>query len=185
MYSIVVLDSTIVRSIRSADLAAIAEIYAYYVESTTVTFELEAPDAPEWARRRASIEAAGLPFLVTEIDGELAGYAYCTPWKSRPAYRRTVEDSIYLAPWAVGRGLGGLLLDELLARCTALAVREVIAVIADTGVTGASPALHRRHGFTDVGRLTDVGYKHNRWLDTLLLQRSLRQPPTPAAVGRP
>jgi phosphinothricin acetyltransferase len=151
----------------------IAEIYAHYVDTSTVTFELTAPDEVEWARRFAEIADAGLPFLVAELDGKLAGYAYCAPWKTRPAYRQTVEDSIYLAPWAAGRGLGGLLLDELLTRSTAADIREVIAVIADTGTNGASTALHRRRGFAEIGRLTNVGFKHERWLDTLLLQRSL------------
>jgi phosphinothricin acetyltransferase len=168
-------DFSIVKPACLADLAAITEIYAHYVENTTVTFELDAPDEAGWVRRLAVIEEVGLPFLVAESSGELAGYAYCAPWKSRPAYRRTVEDSIYLAPWAAGRGLGGVLLDELLSRCTAAGVREVIAVIADTGDNAASPALHRRRGFTEVGRLTDVGFKHNRWLDTVLFQRSLRE----------
>ena len=149
----------------------IAEIYARYVETSIATFELEVPDEAEWARRFDAIVGAGLPFLVAEFDGKVAGYAYCSPWKTRPAYRQTVEDSIYLAPWAIGKGLGGLLLDALLERCRALGIREVIAVIADT--QGASPALHRRRGFVDAGRLVDVGFKHGRWLDTLLMQRSL------------
>jgi phosphinothricin acetyltransferase len=120
-----------VKLARPNDLASIAEIYAHYVDTSTVTFELTAPDQAEWARRFAGIVDAGLPFLVAELDGKPAGYAYCAPWKTRPAYRQTVEDSIYLAPWAAGRGLGGLLLDELLTRSAAADIREVIAVIAD------------------------------------------------------
>ena len=155
-----------------ADLDPIAGIYAHYVASSTATFELTPPDRAEWDRRYATIVATGLPFLVTEVDGEIAGYAYCSPWKTRPAYRLSVEDSIYLAPWATGRGLGGALLDDLLAACTATGLREVIAVITDNP-DPASLALHRRRGFRDAGRLTAVGYKHGTWLDTLLLQRSL------------
>ena len=155
-------------------LAEISEIYAHYVETSIATFELEVPDEAEWARRFAAIADAGLPFLVAERDGKVAGYAYCSPWKTRPAYRRTVEDSIYLAPWAVGQGMGGLLLDVLLDRCRALGIREVLAVIADTD--GASPALHRGRGFVDAGRLVNVGFKHGRWLDTLLMQRTLVEP---------
>ncbi|WP_414637484.1 GNAT family N-acetyltransferase [Amycolatopsis sp.] len=166
-------DSPIVKPGRREHLAAIAEIYAYYVENSQVTFELESPDEAEWARRFAAITDAGLPFLVAESSGKVAGYAYCTPWKARPAYRQTVENSIYLAPGATGQGLGGLLLDALLEACAAAEIREVIAVIADTGTNGASPALHRRRGFVDAGRLARVGFKHGRWLDTMLLQRTL------------
>lgn len=154
-------------------LGAIAGIYAHYVEQTVSTFELESPDQREWERRFAAITAAGLPFLVAELDGKIAGYAYCGQWKPRPAYRHTVEDSIYLAPWATGRGLGGSLLGELLAAAAKSGVREVVAVIADPCPENASPHLHRRHGFAEVGTLTGVGFKHGRRLDTLLMQRSL------------
>jgi L-amino acid N-acyltransferase YncA len=120
---------------------------------------------------RAIVEA-GLPFLVTERDGTLAGYAYCAPWKTRPAYRATVEDSVYVAPWAIGRRCGTDLVAALLDDCRGAGIREVIAVIADTG-DPASAELHRRFGFVDAGRLTRVGYKHERWIDTLLLQCTL------------
>jgi L-amino acid N-acyltransferase YncA len=154
------------------DLDAIAEIYAHYVAASVATFELDPPDATEWRRRFAVIADAGLPFLVAERGGAIAGYAYCAPWKTRPAYRATVEDSVYVAPSAVGQGCGTELLRELLDACGAAAIREVIAVIADTG-DPASVKLHRRFGFVDAGRLTSVGYKHDRFVDTLLLQRSL------------
>jgi L-amino acid N-acyltransferase YncA len=104
--------------------------------------------------------------------GGVVGYAYCSPWKPRPAYRQTVEDSIYVAPWAGRRGAGGLLLAALLDGCAAAGVREVIAVIADSG-DPASVQLHSRHGFQPAGRLTRVGFKHGSWLDTVLMQRSL------------
>ncbi len=136
-----------------ADLPAIAEIYRHYVATSVATFELDPPDADEWARRFASITDAGLPFLVTERDGHVAGYAYCAAWKTRPAYRATVEDSIYVAPSAVGKGCGTELLRDLLDACGGAGIREVIAVIADTG-DPASVELHRRFGFADVGRLT-------------------------------
>ncbi|PRX47455.1 phosphinothricin acetyltransferase [Prauserella shujinwangii] len=155
------------------DLHAVAAIYAHHVEHSVATFDLEAPDVAEWDRRFAAIHAAGLPFLVAEQDGAVAGYAYCVPWKSRPAYRWTVENSIYLAPWAVGHGIGDVLLDGLIAGVAEVGVREVIAVVADSG-DPASRALHERRGFTEAGRLRRVGYKHGRWLDTVLLQRSLR-----------
>ena len=154
------------------DLDAIGTIYAHHVQTGVATFELTAPDAAEWQRRLHAITGDGLPFLTATLDGRIAGYAYCAPWKARPAYRHTVEDSIYVAPDAVGCGVGGRLLDALLADCTRAGVREVIAVIVDAdGV--ASLALHRNRGFVDAGRLTAVGFKHGRWLDTVLLQRSL------------
>jgi phosphinothricin acetyltransferase len=154
------------------DLNAIAEIYAHYVRTSVATFELDPPDLDEWGRRFESITGAGLPFLVTERVGSVAGYAYCAPWKTRPAYRATVENSVYVAPWAVGQGCGSELMRDLLEACTARGIREVIAVIADTG-DPASVELHRRFGFTDAGRLTKVGDKHDRFVDTVLLQRSL------------
>ncbi|MHA3022216.1 N-acetyltransferase family protein [Mycobacterium sp. BMJ-28] len=168
-----------VRAASTADLPEIAEIYAHYVTTSVATFELEAPDVAEWRTRFAAIVAAGLPFLVTERNGAVAGYAYCAPWKTRPAYRATAEDSIYVAPWAVGSGCGAELLPALLNLSRAAGVREVIAVIADVGGepapdTGdsASMRLHRRFGFRDAGRLTRVGHKHDRWMDTVLLQWS-------------
>ncbi len=105
----------------------------------------------------------------------MAGYGYCAPWKTRPAYRHTAEDSVYLAPSALGLGIGGRLLDTLLSNCASAGVRQVIAVIVDIEGAAASLALHRNRGFLDAGRLTAVGYKHSRWLDTLLLQRSIAE----------
>ncbi|WP_116103376.1 GNAT family N-acetyltransferase [Amycolatopsis thermalba] len=173
MYPIVVVDSPIVKPATGADLPAIAAIYEGYVRASTATFELEPPDLAEWTRRFTAIADAGLPFLVAEVDGRVAGYAYCSPWKTRPAYRRTAENSIYLAPWSTGRGVGGVLLDALLSRCRESGIREVIAVVADPERNPASPVRHGRRGFVDVGVLRRVGYKHERWLDTLLLQKSL------------
>jgi phosphinothricin acetyltransferase len=161
-----------VRPALPSDLAALADIYAHYVTGSVATFELDPPDAQEWLRRLGAITEAGLPFLVTERDGAVAGYAYCAPWKSRPAYRATVEDSVYVAPWAVGRGCGTELMAALLQACREVGVREVIAVIADSG-DPASVQLHHRFGFIDAGRLTRVGHKHDRFIDTVLMQRSL------------
>jgi L-amino acid N-acyltransferase YncA len=161
-----------IRPASPEDLDGIGEIYAHHVRTGVATFELVAPDRSEWLRRFEAVRADGLPFLTAVLDGAVAGYAYCAPWKSRPAYRQTVEDSVYLAPHAVGRGIGGQLLDSLLAECKRTGIREVIAVIADAEAA-ASLALHRKRGFIDAGRLTAVGFKHGRWLDTLLLQRSL------------
>ncbi|SEH77823.1 phosphinothricin acetyltransferase [Mycolicibacterium rutilum] len=160
------------RPARPQDLPAIGRIYAHYVENTVATFELTPPGPAEWSRRLEAIAAAGLPFITATVDGEVAGYAYCGPWKSRPAYRRTVEDSVYVAPDAHGRGIGGRLVDELLTRCARAGARQVIAVIVDAD-GAASVALHRNRGFVEAGRLHAVGFKHDRWLDTVLLQRSL------------
>jgi phosphinothricin acetyltransferase len=164
-----------IRSAGQADLAEIAAIYAPYVTATVVTFETEVPSAEAWNDRFRTVTEAGLPFLVAELDGAVVGYAYCGPWKTRPAYRYTAEDSIYLAPRARGRGLGGRLLDRLITTAGAAGLRELLAVIADTG-DPASAALHRSRGFVDAGRLTGVGHKHDRWLDTMILQRSLTVP---------
>jgi L-amino acid N-acyltransferase YncA len=161
-----------IRPTSPGDLDAVAEIYAHHVRTGVATFELTPPDRAEWLHRLRTVTARGLPFLTATLDGEIAGYAYCSPWKTRPAYQHTVEDSVYVAPDAFGRGVGGRLLDALLEDCTRSGIREVIAVIVDAD-GAASLALHRNRGFVDAGRLTAVGFKHGRWLDTLLLQRSL------------
>jgi L-amino acid N-acyltransferase YncA len=108
------------------------------------------------------------------VDGHVVGYAYASPWRPKPAYRHTVEDSVYVAPGWSGRGVGSALLGSLLDACARAGVRQVVAVIADTG-SDASAALHRRFGFARVGRLTAVGHKHGRWVDTVLMQRSLHR----------
>jgi L-amino acid N-acyltransferase YncA len=162
----------VIRPTSPGDLDAIDEIYAHYVRTGVATFELTPPDRSEWLQRLQAVATHGLPFLTAILDGEVAGYAYCTPWKTRPAYRHTVEDSVYVAPHALGRGVGGRLLGALLEDCARSGIREVIAVIVDAD-GAASLALHRNRGFVDAGRLSAVGYKHGRWLDTLLLQRSL------------
>ncbi|MFF3006514.1 GNAT family N-acetyltransferase [Kitasatospora sp. NPDC057940] len=163
---------SVIRPAVPADLDAVAEIFAHYVRHTVVTFEEAPPPAAAWHQRFEDLAGQGLPFLVAELSGEVVGYAYAAPWRPKPAYRHTVENSIYLAPDRTGRGLGGALLDALLAACAQTQVRQVIAVIADAG-TDASVALHRRFGFTDVGRLAAIGYKHGRWVDTVLMQRSV------------
>lgn len=166
-----------VRPATPDDLDAIGAIYAHHVETGVATFELTAPDRAEWDRRLATARERELPFVVATFESAVVGYAYCSPWKTRPAYHHTVEDSIYLAPDATGRGVGGMLMAALLDGCAAAGIREVIAVIADTEDAAASIALHRKHGFTDAGRLRSVGCKHGRLLDTVLLQCSLRETP--------
>ncbi|MDJ1138093.1 GNAT family N-acetyltransferase [Streptomyces iconiensis] len=166
----------LVRPVVPDDLKAVAEIYAYYVAETVITFD-EAPlSVEDWQRRLEGLEERGLPFVVAESTGrdagEIAGYAYASPWRPKPAYRYAVEDTLYLAPEHTGRGLGGALLGELTRRSALAGARRMLAVIADTG-TGASTALHLRHGFTEAGRLAAVGHKHGRWVDTVLMQRAL------------
>jgi phosphinothricin acetyltransferase len=154
------------------DLPGVQRIYAHYVATSVATFEESAPDVAWWAGRLQDLTQAGLPFLVAREGGNVVGYAYASPFRPRPAYRHTVEDSVYIDPGCTGRGVGRALLAALLAGCAGAGARQVIAVIADTG-DEASAALHRALGFTDAGRLAGVGRKHGRWVDTLLMQRDL------------
>ena len=162
----------IIRTAETADAAGIAAIYAHYVATSAATFEESAPGSEEIAKRIASIKSAPLPFLVAETQGRVAGYAYLSPYIGRSAYRYAVENSVYVASEARGQGIGRALLERLLAEGAHLGVREVIAIIAVTD-DPASVALHRGCGFREAGRLEAVGFKHGRWLDTVLMQRSL------------
>jgi L-amino acid N-acyltransferase YncA len=162
----------VIRACAPEDLPTVQRIYAHYVLTSTATFEEEPPQVDYWRARLDEIRGLGLPFLVALVDGEVVAYAFCSRWRPRPAYRFAGEDSIYVAPEAVGRGIGGALLPELLRQCVAAGIREVVAVIA-TGGDDASLRLHRRLGFREVGRLERVGFKFGRWLDTIILQRSL------------
>jgi L-amino acid N-acyltransferase YncA len=161
-----------VREAGDADLPAIQATYAPYVQNGTASFEEAPPDVAEMARRRAAVVARGLPYLVAEVDGAVLGYAYAGPYHTRSAYRFTLEDSIYVAPHAVGRGIGRTLLAELLDRCTALGYRRMLAIIGDSG-NAASIGLHAAAGFRHVGTLPSVGLKFGRWLDVVLMQRPL------------
>ena len=165
-----------IRAAGANDLGVIAGIFAHYVTASVTTFEETPPTVREWENKLSGTSQLGLPFLVVEAGEGVAGYAYAVPWRPKPAYRYTVEDSVYLAPGWTGRGLGRLLLAALLAHCARAGARQMIAVIADSGA-GASVALHRACGFTDAGRLAGVGFKHGRWIDTLLLQRGLAAGP--------
>ena len=162
----------VVRAAVPADLEQVAAIYAHYVTTSVATFEEVPPTVEDWRRRLDDLAHRNLPFLVTEADAAVCGYAYAGPWRPKPAYRYTVEDTVYLSPAHTGRGLGGALLGPLLAACADAGARQVIAVIADTG-SDASVALHRRFGFEQAGRLRAVGHKHGRWIDTILMQREL------------
>jgi L-amino acid N-acyltransferase YncA len=161
-----------VRRLAAADLGQVGAIFAWYAASSAVTFEDGPRSEEEWLDLAASLSSLGLPFLVAETDREVTGYAYAGPWRHKPAYRHTVEDSIFVAPGRTGHGIGRLLLTALIAASAAAGARQMIAVIADTG-DEASARLHAACGFEPVGVLTAVGYKHGRWIDTLLMQRSL------------
>jgi phosphinothricin acetyltransferase len=161
-----------VRPVTAADLDAVAGIFAWYVRHTVTTFEEIPRAAREWDELLVLLNGLGLPFLVAEADGEIAGYAYASRWRHKPAYRHTVEDSVFVARDLTGRGIGRLLLGGLLTSCSAGGARQVIAVISDSE-DPASTALHKAFGFTEAGRLRQVGYKHGRWIDTVLMQRSL------------
>lgn len=160
------------RDSTDADAPAILGIYAHYVRHTTASFETEPPDAGEIARRRAEILAVGLPWLVAEADGVVTGYAYASRYRPRMAYRFTVEDSIYIHPQYAGRGIGSELLGRLIAACEAWGSRQMIAVIGGSDNT-ASIRLHSRFGFRHAGTLNAVGYKFDRWVDSVLMQRAL------------
>lgn len=163
----------IIRAATLADIAAITEIYRPEVLSGTATFEMVPPDEAEMARRHAAIVAAGFPYIVASNGDAILGYAYAQAFRARPAYRYTVEDSIYIAPEARGRGVGKALLARLVEDCTALGLRQMIAVIGDSPRQQSSIGLHQSQGFEVVGRLPSVGYKHGRWLDSVQMQRSL------------
>jgi L-amino acid N-acyltransferase YncA len=164
--------SLLIRPSEPADLAAITRIYAHAVDHGTGTFELEAPDEAAMAQRRDAVLANGLPWLVAERDGVVLGYAYANHFRPRRAYRFCVEDSIYLDESARGQGLGRLLLAELMARCEARGARQMLAVIGDSANAG-SIGVHRACGFDPVGVLKSAGWKFGRWLDVVMMQRSL------------
>ena len=156
------------------DLPAITAIYAWNVLNGTGTFELDAPDETEMARRREDVLSKGLPWLVAQRDGVVLGYAYANHFRPRKAYRFCLEDSIYLATEAKGHGLGRLLLAELMARCAAAGARQMLAVIGDSA-NGGSIAVHRTLGFEHVGVMKASGWKFDRWLDVVIMQKALGQ----------
>ncbi|HET9977140.1 MAG TPA: GNAT family N-acetyltransferase [Burkholderiaceae bacterium] len=162
----------VIRPSHDADLAAITRIYGQAVEHGTGTFELEVPDVAEMTRRRADVLAKGLPWLVAERDREVLGYAYVNHFRPRRAYRFCLEDSIYLDPAARGHGVGRVLLAELLAQCEARGARQMLAVIGDSANAG-SIGVHRACGFEDAGLFKAAGWKFDRWLDVVLMQRAL------------
>jgi L-amino acid N-acyltransferase YncA len=166
------MSSVTIRAAATGDIADIARIYADAVRSGTATFEVEPPDETEMARRLRTLVAGDYPYLVAERSGAIAGYAYAGPYHLRPAYRWTVEDSVYLDPQFHGQGIGRLLMRELLADAEARGFRQMIALVGDSA-NAASIALHAAAGFQRVGTLQSVGFKHGRWLDVVVMQRPL------------
>lgn len=162
----------ILRPSTTADLPAITRIYSWAVAEGTGTFELDRPDEAEMARRREDVLAKGLPWLVAEREGRTLGYAYANHFRPRRAYRFCLEDSIYVDPAAQGQGIGRVLLAELLAQCEARGARQMLAVIGDSANAG-SIGVHRACGFEPAGLFKAAGWKFERWLDVVLMQRSL------------
>mgnify|MGYP000095936012 CR=1 FL=1 len=162
----------LIRPSTDADIGAITRIYAHHVLHGTGTFETTPPSEADMLGRRADVLSKGLPWLVLEEAGEVQGFAYGNWFKPRPAYRFSVEDSIYLSPTVAGKGLGRALLAELLARLQAGGVRKVMAVIGDSANAG-SVGVHKALGFSQVGIVTSCGWKFDRWLDIVLMEKSL------------
>ena len=174
------MSSVSIRPATLADVPAITRIYAQSVSTGTASFELEPPDEAEMARRMQALFDSGYPYIVAEIGGAIAGYAYAGSYRPRPAYRFSVEDSIYVDPKAQRRGAGRLLLERLIEECERRGFRQMVAVIGDSAQT-PSIELHRALGFRMVGTVENVGYKFGRWLDSVNMQRALG----PGATTRP
>ena len=163
---------TLIRPSGPNDVAAMAEIYRAHVLRGSGTFEIDPPTVDEFARRRTDVVSRGWPWLVAQLRGQVKGFAYAAPFRPRPAYRYCLEDSIYVAEDCVGRGLGRLLLAELLALCESRGARQMLAVIGDSG-NQASIALHASLGFEPAGAIHAAGWKFDRWLDVVLMQKAL------------
>ena len=161
-----------IRPAAAVDLPSITEIYEHAVRFGTATFELTAPDLAEMTRRFDALTAGGFPYFVAVLDGRVVGYAYAGAYRPRPAYRFTVENSIYLHPGIQGRGIGRKLLQRLIAECEARGFRQMIAVIGDSA-NAASIGVHSGCGFLMIGTHPDVGFKFGRWLDTVMMQLAL------------
>jgi phosphinothricin acetyltransferase len=176
-------DMTEIRRAEAPDLDRITDIYADAVRHGTASYELEPPGRTEMETRFAALSGNGFPYIVAEQDGDILGYAYAGPFRPRPAYRFIVEDSIYVAPEAKGRGIGKVLLEALIEEVGRLGFRQIIAVIGDGTPESASVRLHEKLGFRHSGRLEGSGYKHGRWLDTTFMQLTLNDgatvPPDP------
>jgi len=171
----------VVRNATAEDVPAIAAIYGHHVATGTASFELSPPTVDEMQDRFDACAGGDYPYLAAERAGRIVGYAYAGPYRSRPAYRHTVENSVYVDANEVGGGIGSALLARLVAQCEARGFRQMIAIIGGAD-NAASIGLHAKHGFIETGRLLAVGHKHDRWLDTVLMQRALGRgadaPPT-------
>ena len=161
----------IIRPYSPADIAAVTRIYGHYVRETVITFETDEPDEAEMANRFATIASKGHPLLIGEVDGEVIGYAYASTYRPREAYRFTCEDSIYLAPSAVGHGIGGKMLGRLIEDSSKAGLKQMLAVI--TAERANSIRLHEKHGFRMIGTYEALGFKFDRWLDIVHMQRAL------------
>jgi L-amino acid N-acyltransferase YncA len=166
------LASVTIRACAEADVAAVTEIYGYHVLHGAASFELEPPDAAEMARRRRAVVDGGYPYFVAEQGSRIVGYAYASAYRPRPAYRNTVENSVYVRPGCERRGIGRVLLKALLEACERTGFRQVVAVIGDSA-NEASIGLHRHLGFRMAGTLQSAGFKFGRWIDIVLMQRAL------------
>lgn len=166
------IEPLVIRAAEAAHLPRVTEIYRHYVLTHTATFEIEPPSLAEMTGRYRKIVGDGFPYLVAERGGQVVGYAYAALYRTRVAYRFTVEDSIYVDPAAAGEGVGAPLLGALVEACARLGSRQMVAVIGDSANV-ASIRLHERCGFVRVGLLPDVGFKFGRWLDSVLMQRAL------------
>ena len=164
-----------VRAATRADVPSLQAIYAHYVFHGLGTFETEPPDAAEMAGRFQTIVDAGFPYLVADDGGRVLGFAYANHFRTRVAYRYTVEDSIYVDAQATGRGIGTSLLGAVVQRCSELGLRQMLALIGDSG-NAASIGVHRRWGFAMVGTMQAVGRKFDRWVDVVIMQRALAPP---------
>ena len=171
------------RAATAGDIAAVAAIYRLAVLTGTASFEVEPPDEAEMLRRFAAITGAGYPYFVAELGGQVVGYAYASAYRTRPAYRFTVEDSVYIAPEAQGKGIGRLLLKALIEASTVSGYRLMVAVIGDSR-NYASITLHRSAGFTFCGTIHSVGYKFGRWLDSVIMELPLGRGRQVGAAGR-
>ena len=169
----------IIRPAVPSDIGAITRIYADAVLNGTASFEIEPPDEAEMLRRQTALLKNDFPYFAAEIESAVAGYAYAGPYRTRPAYSWSVEDLVYVAPDMHRKGIGALLLRALVAASAQRGYRQMIAVIGDTAQIG-SIALHERAGFSHVGTLRSVGFKHGKWLDTVLMQRALGEGDTTA-----
>jgi phosphinothricin acetyltransferase len=180
------MSSIVLRAAEAADLDAITAIYADAVLNGTASYELAPPSRAEMEARFRAIREGGFSYLVAEEEGEVAGFAYTGPFRTRPAYRFVVEDSIYIAPEAKGRGLGRMLLTRLIEEAEASGFRQMIAVIGDGRLDSPSVRLHERLGFRHCGSLEGSGYKHGRWLDTVFMQLGMNggntMPPDPESL---